>query len=144
MKRKIAMEWAKALESGQFEQGRYNLHRREVGQPDTFCCLGVLCTIATGRIELPVTESRTTTYVDTPHTVGYGRLPHHGTLPEEVVKWAEMASDTGTTQRSLFSKLFLTPVEGEAMFTRLSYMNDNDKTTFPEIAAHIRKNWRRL
>lgn len=40
MNKEIKARWIEALRSGNYEQGRYNLRRR-----DEFCCLGVLCDI---------------------------------------------------------------------------------------------------
>lgn len=40
MKRSIARKWAKALESGEYKQGKEQLRNG-----DNFCCLGVLCNL---------------------------------------------------------------------------------------------------
>jgi len=39
----IKKAWVTALRSGEFKQGKGQLHNRET---DTYCCLGVLCEIA--------------------------------------------------------------------------------------------------
>lgn len=41
MNKKIKEKWIKALLSGEYKQGRYDLRSRD----DRFCCLGVLCDI---------------------------------------------------------------------------------------------------
>lgn len=41
--KKFKKEWVKALVSGKFPQGRYNLYNKA---NNTFCCLGVACDLA--------------------------------------------------------------------------------------------------
>lgn len=40
MNKKIKEDWVKALRSGEYAQGKGELHNKE---DNTFCCLGVLC-----------------------------------------------------------------------------------------------------
>lgn len=53
--------WAEALESGEYEQGVYNLHSR-TETADKFCCLGVLCE-QEGLRAVAVTDTTSTTFL---------------------------------------------------------------------------------
>lgn len=60
MDKEIKARWVEALRSGNYEQGRYNLRRR-----DQFCCLGVLCDVVKDEVNynwLPVQDSEGTFY----------------------------------------------------------------------------------
>lgn len=46
MKKKFALEWARALESGKYKQGKFALKK-----DNKFCCLGVLCNLHEGKAE---------------------------------------------------------------------------------------------
>lgn len=86
MRRDIWEQWQAALTSGHFKQGAGALHirgrvvRREVEQPDRYCCLGVLCVLAeeAGAVSIDEESSR--------NEVMYGTETAY--LPEEVIRWA--------------------------------------------------------
>lgn len=47
MRKELAQRWIDALRSGEYTQGRNFLRRPgAAGDPDLYCCLGVLCEIA--------------------------------------------------------------------------------------------------
>jgi hypothetical protein len=45
MPRKLLKRWINALESGEYKQGQHYLVVATPGEPDAFCCLGVLCDV---------------------------------------------------------------------------------------------------
>lgn len=52
MKQEFAKEWVDALRSGNYTQGKNRLRLMgKPGQPDQFCCLGVLCDVVKDRVE---------------------------------------------------------------------------------------------
>lgn len=74
MKKKIADRWVRALRSGNYKQGKQSL----VLSDGSFCCLGVLCDLAT--------KSK---------VVSPDNYSHLGVLSDEVQEWAGMQSDSG-------------------------------------------------
>ena len=44
MKASLKRKWVKALRSGKYKKGKYQL-RRQTEKGDVYCCLGVLCAI---------------------------------------------------------------------------------------------------
>lgn len=48
MNAELKKKWVRALRSGNYQQGKNNLHvtNGESGEDDKFCCLGVLCEVA--------------------------------------------------------------------------------------------------
>jgi len=69
MNPKIKQKWIKALRSGKYKQGIYELQNE-----DKFCCLGVLCDL---------------------YTKGTGKMwkrDAQDVLPREVIKWAGLDS----------------------------------------------------
>jgi hypothetical protein len=80
MKRSIARKWAKALESGEYKQGKGRLRKG-----DKWCCLGVLCNLhAQAHPEIAAKQKHKSRYMN-----------HESVLPEEVQDWAGMNSDDG-------------------------------------------------
>lgn len=50
MNQEVRHEWAAALRSGEYKQGRMALTREAIpGTPKTYCCLGVLCDVMVKR-----------------------------------------------------------------------------------------------
>ena len=114
MNREVKAEWVEALRSGQYRQGA-NYLRKNNGQEDEFCCLGVLCEIAVehGAISEPLRKaSRIYSYA----------LGEMQVLPQSVVEWAGLPDDNPTIGRS---------------GVRLTGLNDSGLYTFAEIAALI-------
>lgn len=113
MKEEIRDEWARRLESGDYEQGRAALRVR-----DEYCCLGVLCEMA---VEAGVVKR----YRDAAGYYGYMSNdmlePEAYLLPRNVAAWAGL-DDTN-------------PASGSV--STLSAYNDSG-TSFTEIARIIR------
>lgn len=87
MKKEIAELWAKELESGYWEQGKYFLEHSQ-----TYCVFGVLANLAALQ----------------------GVCSHKGTnigffdgeislVPSSVIKWAQLKSDSGKIPKYMYS-----------------------------------------
>lgn len=111
MKEEIKRRWVEALRSGEFEQGRERLLTvGRKGEPDRFCCLGVLC-------ELYLDD-----HPEHPGWDEWGNLDGEvGSLPKAVIYWADYA---GHDPRD--------PLRRAA-----TYWNDVDLLTFDEIADRV-------
>lgn len=80
MKKKIAMEWADALESGLYKKGTGQLRAG-----DKFCCLGVLCNLhAIKHPKIAEKQTKTSEY-----------LGKYGFTPTLVMKWAGLNTERG-------------------------------------------------
>jgi len=117
MRKEIANKWVKALRSEKYKQGRGNLNIEE-----KFCCLGVLCELATkkGIVNKEFDEELVTSY-DT-----YTEI-----LPDSVRKWAGMSS-----QRGEF-------IDSKGRSISLTNLNDIGRS-FKQIANIIENNWEKL
>lgn len=113
MNREIGEKWIVAL-------SKYPQTKRFLGHGDARCCLGVLCDMAVeaGVIPPPIVE-RYGTHI---------YAGHNSTLPEAVIRWAEMRSDNGLYDRGDVS---------------LAVINDSG-ATFAEIAVTIREHMEEL
>lgn len=114
MKKKIAMEWAEALESGLYKQGTGQLRKG-----DKFCCLAVLCNLHA--IKHPEIASKET-YEDE-------YLKSGNFCPELVMNWSGLKDEEGYC---------------ETLQTSLTELNDCNKWSFNSIAEVIRKHWKEL
>lgn len=113
MKRDIAEQWAKALESGEYKQGLNYLHSEKDGE-HKFCCLGVLCELA---LKAGV-KMKTRKVFKTEPATEYNRERFY--IPGEVQAWAGMKYGDGVYN------------DFECL------IKDNDTgTPFPEIAKII-------
>lgn len=123
MKKEIAMKWADALESGEYDQGKHALHARR----NEFCCLGVLCDIS----KLGDWESgfNANGYVPKRHTAGLGGAL---VLPDFVQAWSGLTSNKGE---------FTGAVNDESL--TLTRLNDRG-VPFTKIAKYIRKYYDKL
>lgn len=87
MDQAIKAQWVAALRSGEYKQQQGALHDKplEPGQPERFCCLGVLCDLAykAGAVSRQEGNER----------YSYGELLYGGILPPEVVQWAKLIDD---------------------------------------------------
>jgi len=126
MDRKIALKWAKALESGEYEQMTGGL-RGSSG----FCCLGVLCNLhAQAHPEIAAEQDD--------HEVYMGE---EAGLPEHVMNWAGMESSSGTFTHG-FRYTFKNPHNdrNEIEDARsLVDLNDDYELDFDHIAKVLRK-----
>jgi len=131
MNAEIKEKWIAALVSGKYSQVKGKL-RRDNG----YCCLGVLCDIKEdGKWKLDITDS------------AYIYKEEQNFLPLEIQEWAELFSDDPhfyvPKDEPLYKeiemlKAYIRIVEGQALYCKLSQLNDN-LLTFEEIAHLIDK-----
>lgn len=117
MKKEVAIEWAKALRSGMYEQNTGSLQSdKEEGKEskNSYCCFGVLCQIAPKYVEVNRYPDNT--------LVGLSLNSQPG-----VEEWAGMKSSLGILKES----------------PSLVTLNDT-KVSFEEIATIIEKHWEEL
>jgi len=120
MKKNIAMKWVKALESGDYKQGRERLRSKS----NKFCCLGVLCNIhAQENPKFAKKMKDNLSY----GTDGFG-TPEGGVLPVEVMEWAGMENTDG---------------KYASFIPSLIELNDGG-VNFEKIAQTIKDNWKSL
>jgi hypothetical protein len=140
MREEIAERWIEALESGDYAQGKLALHvraRDANGNPvDKFCCLGVLCDLA---------SQDGVVRTDTIHTGKVENIVYdgkRGEIPESVKNWAGVRwADLHVPARFLVGmELDHNIVDTLAMgaSVKVSTLNDSGKS-FKEIAAIIRR-----
>jgi len=120
MKIEIAEIWIDALESGEYEQTKGLLKRK-----DSYCCLGILCQISGLGEFKQLMGDKFFSYILT-----NGETCSLAALPNEILEWAGMSDMYGNFDKS----------DG---FSTLSILNDSGKT-FREIAEIIRDNYQTL
>jgi hypothetical protein len=125
MKRNIAKQWAAALRSGDYKQGRFQLRRG-----DQFCCLGVLCNLhAQAHPKIAAQQRR-------PH-VYMGQKAY---LPAEVIKWAGIQTGDDPMLPKLPTKA--TKVQGAVRY--FTSLNDAHRLSFDKIADLVDANWEKI
>ena len=126
MKPEIKKLWVGALRSGKYEQGKYTLR-----SGDEFCCLGVLCNLATQQgLDLRVVKVGQITFYD------YQRCG----LPAKVLKWAGLDQDFPPSEWPLAWVSGGCPVPLPRAGGTLAYLNDSGRT-FHEIAVAIEESF---
>lgn len=116
--------WVKALRSGDYLQGKGRLVTIKENGDERFCCLGVLCNLAT---ENGYGEWSGVTELGAPMFKDEYGVASYGLLPTGVMSWAGMKT-----------------VGGHLMGSDSLYgLNDNGKS-FAEIADHIEANYKDL
>lgn len=130
MNPEIKKRWVEALRSGRFKKGTGKLHWYREDTPDEFCCLGVLCEIA---IEDGVVKRNLKELYNGYRFYSYTGLGTDAEdfLPGDVREWAEL---------NINNPYYLARGEREDLLENrayLSVMNDNEYTTFDEIADVI-------
>lgn len=85
----VVRRWIKALESGEYKQGRKVLVTA-AAKGDSFCCLGVLCDLA---VRAKVIEAPPAVKIG--ETFYYGECRDEVSLPSEVREWAGLTSYYG-------------------------------------------------
>lgn len=120
MKPDIKEQWVGALRSGHYQQGRGRLADND----GKYCCLGVLCELATeaGILDKEMSDQFGPIYRSTADRDDWDR----NLLPMAVVKWAELDSRRPVVPRG--ASLFDTRA--------LDFLNDTGKK-FDEIADLI-------
>jgi hypothetical protein len=111
MNKKLKKKWIKALNSGDFEQGRLYLHHAETNK---FCCLGVLCDLV----------------VDEISTV----LTYHS--DDNSYRWGGFVDMTNRLNSVVLGYTGLTDREQH----KLINLNDHRRKSFKKIAKYIKKN----
>lgn len=124
MKPLIKDKWLKALRSGEYKQGRQNLHLVISPENQQFCCLGVLC-------DLAVQEGVVDRWNYASEVMQYGErqgLSSHTTLPRRVWEWAGLDTNSPVVLLRAGNKR-----------TSLATLNDqtNDQWDFNRIAQII-------
>jgi hypothetical protein len=118
MKRSWAFKWVKALESGRYKQTVGAL-RKMKGKKPAYCCLGVLCNIATKGKKWKQNGKL------------FAIFDEVGTVPPDLQEMLCMSSDNPEI-----------PYGDD--YKGMTGLNDDENLSFKEIAALIRKNWRSL
>lgn len=121
MNEEIKREWVEALRSGDYTQGSGYLHLYSAAlDQSTFCCLGVLCSIAE--------KHDIATSVRRPDgVVTYDRASD--VLPASVVEWADLPSENPC----------LPDTETQPVPAPLSVLNDELNVSFDDLADLIEK-----
>lgn len=120
MKKAIAMKWAKALESGKYQQGTGRLHNVN---KDQFCCLGVLCDI--------VKKDVSGSWMGSEFITLSGGSGVHAP-PCSVVEFAGLKAREGQL------------TYGKIGHTSLMSFNDSRRFSFKKIASIIRRRYKDL
>ena len=131
MKQKIAMMWIEALESGAYEQTTGALRETNSDGGTGFCCLGVLCNLHAQ------THPKIAAMQD--HPAEY--LGSDDFAPKEVMKWSGLKTNNAKFMEFNPSKEY---DADDNCVKSLVDLNDEDNYDFKQIAAVIRKNWRKL
>lgn len=142
MKASVKAQWVKDLRSGEYEQGQSYL-RRDNGEKDRFCCLGVLAeqAVKAGAIPAPELHDGLYYYLDDKFDKGKVTGEEFGqacSLPRKVAEWAGVPHEEGP----LGSDVIIAPAEDGEEDGDLTAMGANDGAcmTFAEIADLIEQN----
>lgn len=114
MKKEIAQKWCEALRSGEYIQGKQYLQKG-----NKFCCLGVLCDLATK-------EGVCNKSIDLYNIADFDK--YFCGLPKSVIDWSGMKSRHGMYDDQ----------------KTLATCNDSLNKTFSEIADIIEEKWEQL
>lgn len=114
MKKSVAVKWVKALRSGKYKKGRFQLRRND----NSYCCLGVLCEV----LKIPAVKDE----------LSYTYLDNNAILPDVAVELAGMRSNCGELKTRYRDA------------KDLATLNDRNTRSFRMIANCIEKNWKDL
>lgn len=118
----VKAKWVEALRSGEYKQGKGQMHNRE---ENSYCCLGVLCDLAVKSGAWVIVEN------DGPSYVMYDGLG--GSLPPSVEQWAGL----GTSDPALApADRDEEDPDGEEYWQEASILNDSG-LPFSQIADLI-------
>lgn len=130
MKTEVKNLWIEALRSGEYEQGKFRLKTRGVGDgPDEYCCLGVLCEVA---VKAGVVTERDS--MEGSQYAAFGAYRSTRTLPREVVEWAGLE---GTYADNPIVTEIPEEDPDRIMGYSLAELNDNHFKNFNDIADVI-------
>jgi hypothetical protein len=91
LKPEIKKQWVEALRSGEYQQGKMQLHKG-----DLFCCLGVLCALAVrAGADVEVRKEYDDVFYD----------GDWSGLPKSVMDWSGMETANGFTKRHLLIEM---------------------------------------
>lgn len=128
MRTDIKERWIAALKSGDYEQGRSQLHTKgELTGNERFCCLGVLCDLAyrdgvvSRRFNLEYHGSAAYGDADDADSWDTAELPY------EVMIWAGLEDPNPSV------------IDEHGGHSTLAHLNDNSRKSFHDIAAVIEK-----
>lgn len=113
----VKKKWVKALRSGEYKKGQYQLKTNQSNGKDTYCCLGVLT-------DLYIKETKHKGGWDGKN--GFERFA--ASLPPKVTKWAGLKVDDPVV-----------PFKVSRDSETLSYINDHTNKGFKSIATLIEK-----
>lgn len=117
--------WIEALESGHFQQGYFKLRQRRRGQ-DLVDAYGVACELAVDHGLIHCWPNNFTK-----RTYSYGNSTQF--LPQIVIDWLQIGP------WCKFGDLRVTLIVNDGVnVVPLSFLNDVDRWTFPQIAAALR------
>lgn len=127
MNPEIKAQWVNALRSGEYEQGKYQLHYQD-GAINEYCCLGVLCDLAVkAGVDVHLEKDGT--------SVSYG--DQTGALPGPVQEWAGLdVANPMTPIMSSHIHDYTDPHVQDSPVT-LAELNDSGRMTFADIADVI-------
>lgn len=130
MNQEIKKRWVEALRSGDYEQGEFRLCYLDKNQEKKYCCLGVLCDLATKELKnLSVTEEDDIASYNTRVYQYGGKQGEVSLLPFEVMEWAGL--DTSDPQVKIKTE------KGEEYFEDLTRINDDYGYNFNQLADLI-------
>lgn len=130
MNNEIKELWVKALRSGKYKQGSSILHSTKT-EIHEYCCLGVLCELASAEIKIQKYNNGFKTFYDGQHCY----------LPDSVLQWigwslkdpSIIISNPTEEEQKIFG------YKAEKYITHLSTLNDYYKLNFEQIADLIEK-----
>lgn len=122
--------WLAALRSGKYEQTTNMLHLKIDGK-SKFCCLGVLCEIASTELDITVEEKKDKVFYDNEFNI----------LSNKILKWAGLPRNIGDP---LIPKRDLPEIKGVIFggsnsLISLGLLNDDYRLSFDKIADIIER-----
>lgn len=136
MNKEIADKWVAALRSGEYNQTRGALRRK-----DNFCCLGVLCDLS----NLGSWKEGFGIYIASKESNPPINEMNSSSLPASVQKWSGMRTAAGHLPEPIsIAHPPAMPGLYQNLAKSLMDLNDSARWTFKEIADVIENNWERL
>lgn len=128
MKKTVKKKWLKALRSGEYKQGKWQLQTpASEGTVASFCCLGVLCELAVAEGVIPPPKLNTE---NDKMYYGNGDGDTSTILPGAVIDWAFLKREVERGDKDNFR-------DPHAGAHHLSFVNDFGGKSFNQIADLI-------